>query len=40
VPRILLDEAMKRLEAAGVEEGLSLDETLVYASYNPAREGT
>ena len=39
VPRILLDEAKRRLEVAGIEEGLVLDETLVYASYNPAREG-
>ena len=39
VPRTLLDEAKKRLEVAGIEEGLVLDETLVYASYNPAREG-
>jgi NYN domain len=39
VPRTLIDEAKKRLEAAGIGESLTLDETLVYASYNPAREG-
>jgi uncharacterized LabA/DUF88 family protein len=39
VPRVLLDEAQKRLEAAGVEDALTLEETLVYASYNPKREG-
>jgi len=35
VPRILLDESKKRLEAAGIQDSLSLEETLVYASYNP-----
>ncbi len=39
VPRVLLAEAKKRIEAAGIDESLTLDETLVYASYNPAREG-
>jgi hypothetical protein len=38
VPRVLLDEAKKRLEVAGVNEELSLEETLVYASYNPKTE--
>jgi len=39
VPRVLLDEARKKLEAAGIAEGLALEETLVYASYNPRTEG-
>ena len=39
VPRVLLDEAKKQLETAGIHEPLSLEETLVYASYNPATEG-
>lgn len=39
VPRVLIDEATKKLEAAGITETLSLEETLVYASYNPATEG-
>lgn len=38
VPRVLLDEAKKKLEAAGITEGLALEETLVYASYNPQTE--
>lgn len=33
VPRVLLDEARKKLEVAGVTEALQLEETLVYASY-------
>lgn len=33
VPRVLLDEATKKLEVAGMTEGLQLEETLVYASY-------
>jgi uncharacterized LabA/DUF88 family protein len=33
VPRVLLDEARKRFEVAGITEGLQLEETLVYASY-------
>ncbi|MEA2231810.1 MAG: hypothetical protein QOD83_1626 [Solirubrobacteraceae bacterium] len=36
VPRVLLDQAGTRLEAAGIKEPLTLEETLVYASYNPA----
>jgi hypothetical protein len=36
VPRVLLNEAGKQLEAAGIHEPLSLEETLVYASYNPS----
>lgn len=40
VPRLLINETKKKLEAAGVSEDLSLEETLVYASYNPAREGS
>lgn len=39
VPRVLLDESKKKLEAAGVHETLALEETLVYASYNPKAEG-
>lgn len=39
VPRVLVEEAKKKLEAAGVEESLTLEETLVYASANPATEG-
>jgi len=39
VPRVLLDEARKKLEAAGITEDLALEETLVYASVNPATEG-
>lgn len=39
VPRVLLDEAEKQLEAAGIRESLTLEETLVYASYNPLTEG-
>jgi uncharacterized LabA/DUF88 family protein len=39
VPRVLLDEAKKKFEAAGVHEGLALEETLVYASYNPRTDG-
>jgi hypothetical protein len=38
VPRVLLDEARKQLETAGVDGDLTLEETLVFASYNPARE--
>lgn len=33
VPRTLLDEAKKKLEVAGMTEGLQLEETRVYASY-------
>jgi hypothetical protein len=39
VPKLLIDEAKTKLEAAGIDESLSLEETLVYASYNPKREG-
>lgn len=39
MPRVLLDEAKKKFEVAGIEEELVLEETLVYASYNPQREG-
>jgi hypothetical protein len=39
VPRVLIDEAKTKLEAAGIDESLSLEETLVYASYNPKSEG-
>ena len=39
VPRTLLDEAKKKLEAAGIQESLTLEETLVYASYNPRTDG-
>jgi NYN domain len=39
VPRILLAEAKKRLETAGIHEDLALEETLVYASYNPRTDG-
>lgn len=39
VPRVLIDEAKKKLEAAGITEALALEETLVYASYNPKTEG-
>lgn len=39
VPRVLVDEGRKKLEAAGITEGLTLEETLVYASYNPLTEG-
>lgn len=39
VPRVLIDEAKKKLEATGITESLALEETLVYASYNPATEG-
>lgn len=35
IPRVLLDEAEKRLQVAGISESLVLEETLVYASYNP-----
>lgn len=35
VPRVLLAESEKKLEAAGIHETLALEETLVYASYNP-----
>jgi hypothetical protein len=38
VPRVLLDEAEKYLLQAGVKESLALEETLVYASYNPKTE--
>jgi NYN domain len=38
VPRVLLDEAKKKLEAASIIEGLQLEETLVYASYLPSRD--
>jgi uncharacterized LabA/DUF88 family protein len=31
VPRVLLDEAKKQLETAGIQESLALEETLVYA---------
>ncbi|MDQ3730290.1 MAG: NYN domain-containing protein [Actinomycetota bacterium] len=39
VPRVLLDEGKKKLEVLGLTDELSLEETLVYASYNPMREG-
>lgn len=39
VPRVLLGEAKKQLETAGVLDELALEETLVYASYNPKTEG-
>jgi hypothetical protein len=39
VPRVLLDESKKLLEVAGITEPLALEETLVYASYNPQTEG-
>lgn len=39
VPRVLLDEARKKLEVAGITDQLALEETLVYASYNPDTEG-
>lgn len=39
VPRVMLDEARKKLEVAGITEDLSLEETLVYASVNPETEG-
>jgi len=35
----LVDETRKKLEQAGITEGLALEETLVYASYNPQTEG-
>ena len=38
VPRVLLDEARKCLVTAGIEDPLVLEETLVYASYNPKTE--
>jgi hypothetical protein len=38
VPKVLLDEARKCLVAAGIEDPLVLEETLVYASYNPKTE--
>ena len=38
VPRVLLDESRKQLESAGVAGELTLEETLVYASYNPQTE--
>lgn len=38
VPRVLLDEAAKSLIQAGITEPLALEETLVYASYNPSTE--
>lgn len=38
VPRVLLAETTKRLVSAGIEETLTLEETLVYASYNPGTE--
>lgn len=39
VPRVLLDESKKQLEVMGITDDLSLEETLVYASWNPRREG-
>jgi uncharacterized LabA/DUF88 family protein len=39
IPRVLIDETKKKLEAAGITEPLALEETLVYASYNPVKEG-
>ncbi|MDQ2910034.1 MAG: NYN domain-containing protein [Actinomycetota bacterium] len=39
IPRVLIAEAQKKVEAAGITEPLALEETLVYASYNPATEG-
>ncbi|MGH3136536.1 MAG: hypothetical protein ACRDPV_08600 [Gaiellaceae bacterium] len=32
VPRVLVEEAKDKIEAAGIEETLALEETLVYAS--------
>lgn len=39
VPRVLLDEGKKQLEILGLTDDLDLEETLVYASWNPATEG-
>lgn len=39
VPRVLIGEAKQRFEKAGIEDSVTLDETLVYASYNPRRDG-
>jgi hypothetical protein len=39
VPRVLLEEGRDKLAAAGIEGGLALEETLVYASVNPLTEG-
>ena len=39
VPRVLLDEGEKKLEVLGLTDGLDLEETLVYASWNPQTEG-
>lgn len=38
VPRVLLEQAERCLEGAGINEKLGLEETLVYASYNPKTE--
>lgn len=39
VPRALLEESRKKLEVAGIQDSLVLEETLVYASYNPRVDG-
>jgi len=39
VPRVLLAEGKKQLEVLGLTDELSLEETLVYASWNPNSEG-
>ncbi len=33
VPRVLIDEGRKKLEAVGITEGLQFEEAIVYASY-------
>jgi len=33
VPRVLVDEGQKKLEAVGITEGLQFEEAIVYASY-------
>ena len=38
VPQVLILETEKKLAAAGISGTLSLDETLVYASYNATRD--
>jgi len=35
VPQVLLQEADRQLKLVGITDGLTLEETLVYASYNP-----
>lgn len=39
VPRVLLDESEKKFQVLGLTNGLDLEETLVYASWNPQSEG-